>query len=68
MIIEKNIAMVKKYTDYPFDKMDVGDSIFVDGQTSAGNAAMQARTHGYRKGLKFSARKEGSGVRIWRTA
>lgn len=50
---------------YPFGDMTVGHSVFVEGEGSQGKAATAAR--GYRKyGMKFAARIEGSGVRIWR--
>lgn len=51
---------------YPFGKMGVGDSVFIHGETSQGNAAMAARSFGRRNRMQFTARTENGGCRIWR--
>jgi len=53
---------------YPFLEMDVGDSIFFEDEPrgSRSNPAVSSRIHGARHGKKFSSRKEGNGVRVWR--
>jgi len=43
--------------------MDVGDSIFAPGGQSA---CVIASSVGKAKGVKFTARKEGDGWRVWR--
>lgn len=72
MHIEKNIPAPTSTRGapqkYPFASMEIGDSIFIQGQNSQGNACMAARQHGYHHGKKFVSRSESGGVRIWRTA
>lgn len=71
-MIEKNIPMPKthrgpgnaKYTE--FREMEVGDSVFFEGQTVSGRAATAARVYGSRSMKRFSSRTEEGGVRIWR--
>ena len=66
--IEKNIPIPEqtRKKKYPFKDMEVGDSIFVEKEMIS-RVYSAARTYGSRKGLYFSARKEGNGYRIWRT-
>lgn len=69
MEIEKNIPTppgVQGTKKYPFDKMEVGDSIFIKGQTSVGKAANAARVYANGRQMKFSSRSVDGGVRIWR--
>lgn len=53
-----------------FSKMEVGDSILVDGDSTASKdcpAMNSASVYGHRYGKRFSGRKQGNGkVRIWR--
>ena len=53
---------------FPFREMEVGDSIFFPDEPkgSRSNPCVSARIHGARYGKKFSGRKEGDGVRVWR--
>lgn len=51
---------------YGFDRMQVGDSIFVPEQGSDGGACVSARDYAKRHGLRFSTQQENGGVRIWR--
>ena len=50
---------------YPFLDMQVGESIWFDEQVN-GRAYRSALSTGTRHNLKFVARKEDSGIRIWR--
>jgi hypothetical protein len=65
--IEKNIALPpqKKSNNYPYKNMKVGDSFFVDGGVITvicnSNYRMSKQLD-----CKFTARKEGTGVRVWR--
>ena len=52
---------------YPFMDMQVGESIWFDEKVN-GRAYRSALSTGTRHGLKFIARKENSGIRVWRTA
>jgi len=51
---------------YPFLDMQVGESIWFDEQVN-GRAYRSALSTGTRHNLKFVARKENSGIRIWRS-
>jgi hypothetical protein len=51
---------------YPFLDMQVGESIWFDEQVN-GRAYRSALSTGTRHNLKFVARKEDSGIRIWRS-
>jgi hypothetical protein len=51
---------------YPFMDMQVGESIWFDEQVN-GRAYRSALSTGTRHNLKFVARKENSGIRIWRS-
>ena len=51
---------------YPFHDMEVGDSIFVEGQAITGGAYQSAGIHGKKYGKRFSGRTVEGGVRIWR--
>lgn len=53
---------------YPFHAMEVGQSVFVEGQTTQGLAPMAARLHGKAHGKTFTSRSQDGGVRIWRVA
>lgn len=74
MIIEKNIpgpiggrnGRIK----YPFREMEIGDSVFFPDEPkgSQSKPAMAARINATHWGWRFSSRKEGTGVRIWRVA
>ena len=51
---------------YPFLDMQVGESIWFDEQVN-GRAYRSALSTGTRHNRKFVARKEDSGIRIWRS-
>ena len=65
--IEKNIPLPpeKKRNTYPYKQMDIGESFLV----SEGKMQIVCNAN-YRPskamGMKFIARKEGNGVRVWR--
>lgn len=55
-----------KYTA-TFDKMEIGDSVFVAGQKDAGDSAgLACHQYGKTRGKVFTCKKEVGGVRIWR--
>jgi hypothetical protein len=65
--IEKGIPIPRSSeyeAKYPFSKMEVGDSFSVEERRES--VASAARSYGCRVGKKFSIRKEGNGMRIWR--
>ena len=68
--IEKNIPLIKNR--YPFNEMEVGDSIKVTGDRKKINSARSSSTlYGKRNNKKFTSRQEHSdpgemSVRIWR--
>ena len=66
--IEKNIPMPARTrtSKYPFDKLTVGDSFFV--QAKKGTLAAAANSAAKRLGWKFSVRVVEGGVRVWRVA
>lgn len=51
---------------YPFDEMEIGDSIFVEDQFANGLAGDAAHQYGRKHGVKFTGRSFREGVRIWR--
>jgi hypothetical protein len=67
--VEKGVALPMARVDrkYPHEDMAVGDSFLI------ANVSMQVVLNanwraGKRLGAKFVARKEGEGIRVWRTA
>lgn len=67
LVVEKSVPVPSGKKRYPYKEMEVGDSFFVDSgkiQTVC-NANYRASK---RLGMTFMARKEGEGVRVWRTA
>ena len=68
--IDKNIPMpaIKHgNAKYPFDEMEVGDSILVKGVAAARSCKQAAYKYGKQNGKKFAARAAANGARIWRT-
>lgn len=75
MIIEKNMPIpsvnrVGRPPKYDFSKMEVGDSVFFDGEvTTIGSSPYQSsKTYQRKSGKTFSARIMDGGLRIWRIA
>jgi len=66
--IEKGIPVEGLRARYNFWEMKVGDSMFFkdEPKASQSNPAQAARSFGMCNGLKFTSRKVGNGVRIWR--
>ena len=64
--IEKNLPPPAERVKYPFKQMDVGDSFHVEGVNMQVmlNANYKA---GKQLGMKFIARKDDNGIRVWRT-
>jgi hypothetical protein len=70
MKIEKNVPMPILRRSYPWADMEINDSVFFDDEPKGTQSkpAIGANVWGGRNNAKFSARKEGNGVRIWRVA
>jgi hypothetical protein len=73
MQIEKDVPMPTskgrgRPPKYPFGKMEIGDSFFVNftGDASRCNEVVAAYQYGRQNNKAFSARKEDGGIRIWR--
>lgn len=70
--IEKNVAFPQgRRMKYPFSKMEVGDSFYVEGgdfkrSNSIANAANQYSRNHTNGTAKFATRKENNGLRCWR--
>lgn len=56
-----------KPNKYPFPDMEVGDSFFVPLEV-VGAARVASGSYSRNHSTKFTSRKEGQGLRIWRTA
>jgi hypothetical protein len=52
---------------FPWQSMEVGDSFLVEGRSQS-SVASHGSLAGQRYGRKFTTRKEGDGVRVWRIA
>lgn len=67
--VEKGVALPLERVErkYPHEDMEVGDSFFLVGISMQVvlNANWRA---GKRLGWRFTARKEGEGIRVWRVA
>ena len=63
--IEKGVPMPSRgpKRKYTFTQIEIGDSFFGDE-----NAAFAARMYARKHKKKFAARRNGKGMRIWRTA
>lgn len=64
--IERGVPLdTERYVRYPFDKMKVGDSFFVELDTKrvASAASKYRRAH---MEFKFAVRKVSGGTRVWR--
>ena len=77
--IEKGIPLVKKMrgfgNEYPWDKMEIGDSFHITmpegGKISSFQSGIAKNARFYflynNKQYKFTTRKDRDGVRVWRT-
>ena len=69
MQIDKNVPIAEtSYNSYCWEKMEIGDSSFFDNEPNgaSSNPSVAARMWGAKHKVKFLARREGNGVRIWR--
>lgn len=65
--IDKNIPMpTRRYSKYPFNEMEVGDSFFVEGKSNALLSIAKYFAKSQKLDWKFTVRKEVNGTRIWR--
>lgn len=60
------IPMSKRSRKYPFLDMSVGDSVYFEEEDINGKAYRAAMSTGTRHDLRFVARRENKGIRIWR--
>jgi hypothetical protein len=65
--LEKGVPLPVARQKYPYKEMEVGDSFFVFAG-GIQNVCNQNYRMGKKLGMSFIARKEGDGVRVWRTA
>lgn len=69
--IEKGIPLPKqngRAVRYPFDGMEINDSFYVPGIKSSADIRGSIGYAMAKRGWKFACRKDGDGVRVWRTA
>ena len=61
---------IKGERKYPFHRMEVGQSVWFEDQPdgSQSKPAQAAYVYGHKHGMKFTARPENGGVRVWRKA
>jgi hypothetical protein len=66
IMVERGVVMPPKLESrYPHGEMEVGDSFFVVGLGM--QVVLNANWRASKKlGWRFSARKEGDGIRVWR--
>ena len=65
--VQKDVPVPEARKRYPYKEMEVGDSFFVeDGGIQ--NVCNQNYRMGKKLGMSFIARKEGTGVRVWRVS
>jgi hypothetical protein len=67
--VEKGVALPMARVDrkYPHEEMEVGDSFLIADVSM--QVVLNANWRASKKlGWKFAARKEGEGIRVWRTA
>jgi hypothetical protein len=67
--VEKDVLMphIRVINRYPYKEMEIGDSFFLDDisiQLVCNNNYRASKKFN----MKFVARREGNGVRVWRTA
>ena len=66
--IEKGIVVPKRWgSKYPFEEMEVGDSFFAKANSGSLLTMAKYFIKKNKNDWKFVSRKEGDGVRIWRT-
>lgn len=75
--IEKDVPVPiqRSYTNYNFNKLDVGDSVYItleendlDGVTRSriNSVRVCAFKSGQKHGMKFVTKKDANGIRVWR--
>ncbi len=73
--IENSVPIPKATQDgarggriYPFNNMEVGDSVLIENAGHDHKAVTAAKAYFRRNGKKMTAKVEDGGVRIWRIA
>ena len=69
MNIEQNVPIKERRQPVaiPYKDLNVGDSVFVEGVTLQ-NVCNRNWRWGKKLGRAYVARKEGEGIRVWRTS
>lgn len=67
--IEKNVPIPSSTGSLPFDKLEVGDSFFLEGSKiqNIRTKSYQWKNNNGKKEYQFKSKVEGNGVRTWRT-
>ena len=68
--LEKSVDVPQRGSNikkYPFSEMEVGDSFFVNDKSFKCAPYLAAKNYSCRTGKKLVGRREGEGIRIWRT-
>lgn len=65
--IESGIPMPPSRTKYPYAQLAVGDSFSVE-LSKARSVSACVRAHARRTGYRYSVRRDGDCVRVWRVA
>jgi len=68
MQIEKNVPKPasNRHAKYPWQSMEVGDSVFFDNSYDDGKIRSSLSHYGKRSGRVYSAHRVDGGVRVWR--
>ena len=73
MKVEKNLPIPKenrgRKAKYPWDKLKVGDSFFIEGKSKKYNVYSCVASYNRTKApapISITIREEGEGVRVWR--
>jgi hypothetical protein len=77
--IEKEVALIANNSHnhtsnlkYPWPQMEIGDSFYVEGYSHKKESALQTVGSAWasrnKPEMKVSVRKEGNGIRVYRTA
>jgi len=68
MDLEQGIPIPKKTRSakYPFNRMEIGQSVFFAGETTDSKPYRAAKAFESRRGWKFVIRCTDGGLRIWR--
>lgn len=57
---------IKRQNKYPFNKMEIGDSVFFKGQKTGGKAYIASQSHGRYSNKQFTGKTTNGGLVIIR--